>query len=91
MKSKIVTLAKGLVLMLAMVTLQACFERQYYSQPEYGYGPAYYQQPVYAYQPVYRPAPVYRYEAPRYESRQHEAREEREEHEEHEHHDHDRR
>jgi hypothetical protein len=92
MSNKILRIVEASMLLVGILGLQACFERQYYGQPGYGGGPAYYSQPAYspyaygptyyAPQPEYR-QPVYRQEGPRQEQRE-ERREEREEHEHHE-------
>jgi len=84
MRTKIVRILEVALVIVGMLSLQACFERQYYGSPGYGYasgyapnryGPSYYP-PEYSYEPAYRQP-----ENRGYESRRHEAHEEREEHE----------
>jgi hypothetical protein len=97
MRSKILRIIQTSMLLVGLCALSGCFERQYYSSPGYGYGPAYssygygpaYYPREYSYAPAYRPVyrPAYRYDGGGRAWIAHE-RAEHEEHEEHEHHEH---
>ena len=95
MKTKIVRALEVILIVGATLSLQACFEREYYGGPDYGYasgyapyryGPSYYYPRPYSYAPAYGNRENWGYESRRREA--HEEHEEHEHHEGHEHHDH---